>query len=76
MTEKLPRVTAKEAVRVLEKTGFILSRQSGSHRIFKNREGKRITVPMHSGKILHPKILKSILTDAELTIEEFKKALK
>lgn len=76
MTEKLPRVTAKDVVRVIEKTGFTLSRQSGSHRIFKNNEGKRITVPMHSGKILHPKILKSILTDAELTVEEFKKALK
>lgn len=76
MTEKIPRVTAKDVVRVIEKAGFTLSRQSGSHRIFKNHEGKRITVPMHSGKILHPKILKSILTDAELTIAEFKKALK
>ncbi len=71
MTEKLPRVTATETIRALEKAGFFFSRQSGSHKIYKNKEGKRTTVPYHSGKILHPKTLKSILRDANLTIEEF-----
>jgi len=71
MNEKLPRISAAEAVRVLEKAGFFLARQSGSHRIFKNAEGRRVTVPYHSGKELHPKILKSILRDADLTVEEF-----
>jgi len=41
MTEKLPRVTASDATRVLEKAGFSFSRQSGSHKIYKNREGRR-----------------------------------
>jgi predicted RNA binding protein YcfA (HicA-like mRNA interferase family) len=71
MTDKLPKVSAMEAVRVLEKCGFFLARQSGSHRIYKNPEGRRITVPYHSGKELHPKILKSILRDADLSLEEF-----
>jgi predicted RNA binding protein YcfA (HicA-like mRNA interferase family) len=71
MTDKLPRVSAADAVRVLEKAGFYLVRQSGSHKIFKNAEGKRATIPFHSGKELHPKILKSILRDADLTVEEF-----
>ncbi len=43
MTDKLPRVTADDAIRALEKTGFYLARQSGSHKIFKNEEGTRIT---------------------------------
>jgi predicted RNA binding protein YcfA (HicA-like mRNA interferase family) len=30
------------------------------------------TVPYHSGDILHPKVLKSILKDADLTIEDLK----
>jgi predicted RNA binding protein YcfA (HicA-like mRNA interferase family) len=76
MSEKLPRITAAETIRALEKTGFFLSRQSGSHKIYKNKEGKRTTVPYHSGKIIHPKTLKSILRDANLTIEEFNKLLK
>ena len=71
MTLPLPRVTATEVIRVLNKIDFELSRQSGSHRIYKNSEGMRVTVPFHSGKILHPKTLKSILNDAGLTVEEF-----
>lgn len=76
MTDRLPRVSAADAVRVLEKAGFFLVRQSGSHKIFKNAEGKRVTVPFHSGNELHPKILKSILRDADLTVEEFLELMK
>lgn len=78
MTEKLPipRVTAVDIIKALERAGFYFSRQSGSHKIYKNNEGKRTTVPYHSGKILHPKTLKSILRDANLTVEEFKELLK
>ncbi len=75
MSEKLPRVTAEEVIKVLEHAGFLLSRQSGSRKIYKNQEGKRVTVPYHSGKTLHPKLLKSILRDAGLTIEQFKDML-
>ena len=71
MTDKLPRITADDAIRVLKRAGFFLVRQSGSHRIFKNEAGTRITIPYHSGKILHPEILKSILKDADLTADEF-----
>jgi predicted RNA binding protein YcfA (HicA-like mRNA interferase family) len=76
MTNKLPRVSASEAIRALEKAGYFLVRQSGSHRIYKNAEGRRATVPYHSGKELHPKILKSILRDADLTTEEFLELMK
>jgi predicted RNA binding protein YcfA (HicA-like mRNA interferase family) len=36
---KLPRVTAKQIIAVLEKKGFLLARQSGSHMIYKNSLG-------------------------------------
>jgi predicted RNA binding protein YcfA (HicA-like mRNA interferase family) len=72
---KLPRVTAMQIIKVLEKSGFRLSRQSGSHKIYKDNRGKRVTVPFHSGKILHPKVLKSILSDAEISAEELKQLL-
>ena len=75
MSQKLPRITAKDIIRILEKKGFVLARQSGSHRIYRNDKGKRVTVPYHSGKILHPKLLKSILADAEIDIEEFRNML-
>jgi len=72
---KLPRLTAREIATVLERIGFSLTRQSGSHRIYKNAEGKRATVPFHASKTLHPKVLKSILRDAELSPEDLDKLL-
>ncbi|MFA5804044.1 MAG: type II toxin-antitoxin system HicA family toxin [Melioribacteraceae bacterium] len=41
MSEKLPRITASEVIKVLEKAGFSFSRQSGSHKIYKNQQGNR-----------------------------------
>jgi predicted RNA binding protein YcfA (HicA-like mRNA interferase family) len=72
---KLPRLTAREIIAVLEKAGFSLARQSGSHMIYKNAAGKRVTVPFHAAKTLHPKILKSILRDADLSPEGLQKLL-
>jgi len=69
---KLPRLTAREIIAVLEKAGFRLARQSGSH---KNPVGKRATVPFHGSKSLHPKVLKNILRDAGLTVEDLQKLL-
>lgn len=66
MKEKLFRLNADQAIRIVEKLGFILVRQSGSHKIYKNAKGIRVTIPYHKGKILHPKIIKCIMKDAEI----------
>ncbi|HXG10097.1 MAG TPA: type II toxin-antitoxin system HicA family toxin [Gemmataceae bacterium] len=73
---RLPRVTAAQVIRALQKVGFFLARQSSSHKIYRNTTGRRVTVPYHAGKILSLKTLKSILTDAGLTVEEFIRLLK
>jgi predicted RNA binding protein YcfA (HicA-like mRNA interferase family) len=72
---RLPRLTARQIITALEKSGFSLTRQSGSHMIYKNVEGKRVTVPFHAAKTLHPKVLKSILRDAELSLEQLEELL-
>lgn len=72
MSEKLFRVTAKEVISAIEKLGFKLSRQSGSHKIYKNSKGQRVTIPFHGNKTLHPKIIKSIMKDAGITLNELK----
>lgn len=74
MSDKLPRVTAAEIIRALE-GGFFLARQSGSHKIYRNDRGKRVTVPYHAGKIVHSKVLRSILRDADWTAETFQALL-
>jgi predicted RNA binding protein YcfA (HicA-like mRNA interferase family) len=72
---KLPRVTAREIVAALERLGFSLARQSGSHMIYKNASGKRVTIPFHAQKTLHPKLLKSILRDADISPDDLKSLL-
>jgi len=37
---KLPRITARDIIAVLERAGFTLARQSGSHKIYKNAAGR------------------------------------
>lgn len=71
MSPKLPRVTADKASRVLERHGFIIVRQSGSHRIYRNAAGVRVTLPMHAGATLHPRILRAILDDTGIDADEF-----
>jgi len=69
MSPKSLRFTAHQIRKVIESKGFFLSRQSGSHMIFYNEKGVRITIPNHASKIIHPKILKHILKDANIKEE-------
>ncbi len=54
-----PKLTAKEAEKILLKNGFILLRSRGSHKIY-GKNNCRMVLPFHSGKILHPKIIKKM----------------
>ncbi|MCU0424307.1 MAG: type II toxin-antitoxin system HicA family toxin [Candidatus Kapabacteria bacterium] len=75
MSDKTPRITAKQIIQVLEKLGFTFKRQSGSHKIYRHADGRRVVVPMHSSVILHPKTLQSIQRDANLSTEQLKSLL-
>ncbi len=75
MSPKLPRITAADVIHVLQKSGYTLDRQRGSHRIYMNAAGNRIVVPFHSGKILHPKILSDIIGEMGLTLDKFTQLL-
>jgi predicted RNA binding protein YcfA (HicA-like mRNA interferase family) len=56
---KLPRLTVKEAEKLLLNANFSLIRTKGSHRIYRKDE-IRVVIPFHSGKVLHPKIIKQV----------------
>ena len=56
---KLPRdVNGAEAARALQRMGFVVQRQTGSHLILR-REGRTVVVPQH--KPLKPGTLKGVL---------------
>lgn len=73
---KVPRITGREVVRALEKAGFTHIRTRGSHfYLYHYGRDRLVTVPVHSGKTLAPKTLKSILKQASLDIGELKEFL-
>ena len=74
---KLPQVKAKEAIKVFDKIGFVHRRTRGSHYIMRRESDKgKVVVPLHGTKPLGKGLLLSLLTDANLTKEEFLKLLK
>lgn len=73
---KLPRIPSALVIRALNKAGFFVYHQTGSHIQLRHpsKSHLRITVPF-SRKDLTPKTLKSIIFQAELTVDEFIKFL-
>jgi len=68
---KLRPAKPMEVMRVLEKKGFKLVRQSGSHAVYRHPDGRWTTVPIHPGKDVAKGTLRKILKDAGITVEEF-----
>lgn len=70
---KLPRISGAQAVRALERLGFVKARQSGSHVVL--RRGRAgCVVPLH----FEVKVgtLAGALRQAQVTVEEFMEALQ
>jgi predicted RNA binding protein YcfA (HicA-like mRNA interferase family) len=72
MPEKLPVLKAKEVVRALERAGFYIHHQTGSHArlLHRSQTDPRVTVPIHS-KDIPPSLLRRILKQAGLREDEF-----
>lgn len=67
----LPVLKPKEIAAILETLGFYEIRQKGSHKQFRHSDGRGTTVPFHLGRDISPILLKQIVKDIGLTIEEF-----
>ena len=71
---KLPLLSANELIKILNKTGFKVIRQSGSH-VFLRHDDKRTTViPNHFGEKIGRGLLNKIIKkDIQISREEFEK---
>jgi predicted RNA binding protein YcfA (HicA-like mRNA interferase family) len=66
---KLPRdVSGVAAAHALQRLGFAIQRQTGSHLILR-REGRTVVVPQH--RPLKPGTLKGILEQAAIPLDRF-----
>ena len=77
MNPKLPVVSGRQVVRALERVGYRVVRQRGSHIRLRDKSDPNhlpVTVPDH--RALKPGLLRQILRDANLTVEEFVALLK
>jgi predicted RNA binding protein YcfA (HicA-like mRNA interferase family) len=69
---KLPSLTATKVVRALKRVGFVEDRQKGSHLILVQPETRaRTVVPVHTGRTIKEPLLRAILRDANLSVDEF-----
>ena len=64
---KLPSVSGKKIIRSLNKIGFIIVRQKGSH-VFMLKGESTVTVPLHDP--VKKTTLKSILNQAGVSLDE------
>jgi len=77
MSPHFPAVAAKEVLKVLLRLGFVIDRTTGSHYILRRESDRRqAVVPVHGNLVLKRKTLKSILTGAGLTVQEFERLRK
>ncbi len=60
---RLPRLKGKELIRVLQRAGFEVTRIRAA------------AVPVHAGEIVGPGVLRAILRDIEMSMDELQEFL-
>ena len=73
---KLPIVSVNKAIRAFKKLGYLEIRQRGSHIRFKHPESfrKPLSIPNH--KVLGRGLLRKLIRDANISVDEFNKLVK
>jgi len=75
MIPRLSPAKPAQVVKVLQRAGFRLVRQSGSHAVYRHPDGRWTTVANHPGKTIPKGTLWKIIRDAGLTVAEFNRLL-
>ena len=73
---RLRLVTYRELKKVAEGCGFEWQRCQGSHNTFKNSEGRIIVIPDHGTQVIVRQLLRKILRDMGISVDEYHKILE
>ena len=74
---KLPIISGKNLLKLLKKYGFLEVRKKGSHVFVRDASGNFSTIiPVHGNEDLGKGLLKSILNDLNVSIEDLVDMLK
>jgi len=73
---RLPIISGKSAVKAFEKIGYRITKTRGSHFCLHHIDPRRnpLTIPNH--KTLGRGLLRKLIRDAEIAVEEFTELLK
>ncbi len=73
---KLPRISGQECRRALENGGFYFVQRSGGNHIYRRRDSPFAQVAVPDHPILGKGVLRAIIRDAGLTVDQFIALLK
>jgi len=68
---KLRLIDANRMERLLFRLGFEKVRQKGSHAFYRHPDGRVTTVPHHKGRILARPLIREILREIDITVEQY-----
>ena len=68
---KLPVVDARTMEQVVFHLGFEKKRQRGSHVFYRHPDRRYTTIPHHKGRQLTRPIIRTILKQIQISVEEF-----
>ena len=68
---RLRRVTGRQALKALQRAGFLLIRTKGSHHFMRHADCRSTVIPIHAGETLGPGLFNQILKDLEIDRADF-----
>lgn len=73
---RLRLVPYRELSKVAEAAGFHWVRREGSHNTFRNAEGRIVVIPDHGSQVIVRPLLRKILRDMGLSLEQYHNILE
>jgi predicted RNA binding protein YcfA (HicA-like mRNA interferase family) len=68
---RLKLIDARQMERLLFRLGFEKVRQKGSHAFYRHADGRTTTLPHHKGRVLARPLLREILREVEITVQDY-----
>lgn len=69
-------VSSLKMCSILKELGFKLVRQKGSHAFYRHNDGRSTVIPIHKGDDLGSGLIRSVLKDIEISVEEYERLRK
>ena len=73
---RLKLINSKKMEKLLLRLGFEKVRQKGSHAFYRHADGRTTTIPYHKARMLARPLIREILREIEITIDDYNNHIK